>query len=76
MPMIEFRCSKCGSEFEELLKSAKDKAPCPSCGSRRVERLLSKVAYSSGGKFVSSVGSGSGCTSCSSSSCSSCSCGH
>ena len=76
MPMIEFRCVKCSHTFEELLRSAKDKAPCPECGSKKVERLLSRVAFSSGGKFVSSVkDAGSGCSSCHAGSCSSCS-GH
>lgn len=46
MPMYEFSCSKCGDEFEELVRNAeavKDVA-CPACGSRKVKKKLSTFA--------------------------------
>ncbi len=74
MPMYEFQCPKCNLVFEDLVKNAKEKVPCPDCGHKKVERLLSRVAFSVGGTFTASTGS-SECGSCSSSpsSCSGCS---
>jgi len=74
MPMYEFQCPGCNHEFEELVKNAKEKVECPECGHEKVERLVSRVAFSVGGKFTASAGS-TDCTSCSSSpaSCSGCS---
>ncbi len=73
MPMYEFLCPRCGHEFEDLVRNAREKVECPSCGHGKVERLLSRVAFSVGGKFTASAGS-SDCSSCSSSpsSCSGC----
>ena len=77
MPMYEYQCPKCDVVFEELVRNAKEKVSCPECGSAKVERLLSRVAFSVGGKFTSSTGSAE-CSSCASSpsSCSGCSGGH
>lgn len=74
MPMYEFQCPGCNHEFEDLVKNAKEKVECPECGHRKVERLLSRVAFCVGGRFTASTGS-SDCGSCSSSpaSCSGCS---
>jgi len=40
MPIFSFRCSKCGAEFESLLRSG-ESAACPSCASTEVERQMS-----------------------------------
>ena len=71
MPIFEFRCGKCGEDFEELVMGDAKGIKCPSCGGRKVKKLMSAFAHKSGDKFVSSHG-GSGCSGCSSSSCSSC----
>jgi putative FmdB family regulatory protein len=44
MPIYEFECEDCGGRFEELLAGAEESPPCPSCGSRRGRRLISRVA--------------------------------
>jgi putative FmdB family regulatory protein len=43
MPIYEFQCQNCETEFEELLPSSRmDEAiPCPDCGGKKVQRLLS-----------------------------------
>jgi putative FmdB family regulatory protein len=41
MPIYEFRCEECGTEFEELVKTGSTPAACPSCGSERVRRVYS-----------------------------------
>jgi len=45
MPIYEYRCAKCGGEFEELTSlSSREAVSCHACGSRRVARLLSAFA--------------------------------
>ncbi len=42
MPVYEYQCSKCETEFEEYLPTSTAPAPpCPSCSSEEVERLYS-----------------------------------
>ncbi|MEW6347769.1 MAG: zinc ribbon domain-containing protein [Thermodesulfobacteriota bacterium] len=50
MPIFEFRCDKCGEEFERfVLMSEKEGIECTHCRSRDTRRLMS--ATSSYGKF-------------------------
>jgi len=46
MPLYEFRCTKCGEEFEMNLRfSEADKLPvCPKCASSKTRKKISKVA--------------------------------
>jgi putative FmdB family regulatory protein len=44
MPIYEFECAKCGSRFEELMKTGAATPACPSCGSTRTARRLSAVS--------------------------------
>ncbi|MCP4175941.1 MAG: zinc ribbon domain-containing protein [Fuerstiella sp.] len=48
MPLFEFVCEDCQSEFE-LLVGPREKAHCPSCESERLEKLMS----SSSGRIAS-----------------------
>lgn len=77
MPLYEYRCFACGSQFEKLVgHAAADGVTCPSCGDVHAKRLLSLVApisrrAAAGTTTMSSdwsAGGGCGCTSCS--------CGH
>ena len=43
MPIYEFECEECGVRFEELV-APDGSAACPSCGAKRVRRLLSSVS--------------------------------
>ncbi|HSS40931.1 MAG TPA: zinc ribbon domain-containing protein [Solirubrobacterales bacterium] len=43
MPIYEFECEECEARFEELV-AADGAVACPSCGSKRVRRLLSPVS--------------------------------
>lgn len=49
VPIFEYRCEKCGEEFEEIVSSDERDRPqaCPACGSKRTKRLIS--AFASGG---------------------------
>ena len=50
MPLYEFSCAKCGTEFEELVMSSKPEAiaevACPTCGSHKVKKKVSTFASS------------------------------
>lgn len=46
MPLYDYSCQKCGSEFELLIRAG-DTPACVSCGSTELERLLSGFAVSS-----------------------------
>ncbi|MDI6871642.1 MAG: zinc ribbon domain-containing protein [Bacillota bacterium] len=71
MPLYEFRCTKCGAQFEELC-SAEARPGCPKCGATEVKRLFSAFATKSGGEFRSSTQGGGSCAGCAGGSCASC----
>ena len=50
MPIFEYLCKECGSEFETLVKNADSKVECPKCGKAKVERKLSVFAASVAGQ--------------------------
>ncbi len=70
MPIYEFHCHQCQNEFEKLVLKSSEKIACPKCKSKKVHRLMSAFAFSSGGKFKSTASSS--CSSCSATSCSTC----
>jgi putative FmdB family regulatory protein len=71
VPIFEYRCGRCGAEFEKLVGSSAAAVTCPACASKKVAKRFSTFGSRSSGKFTPS-GGGSGCSSCSKSSCSSC----
>ncbi|MDR4503763.1 MAG: zinc ribbon domain-containing protein [Candidatus Scalindua sp.] len=52
MPLYEYRCKKCDKSFEILHKS-NEKAVCPECGGKSMEKLFS--VFASGGSSDSSL---------------------
>ncbi|MDR0338878.1 MAG: zinc ribbon domain-containing protein [Desulfovibrio sp.] len=77
MPIYEYRCPKCSTEFEELVFGA-ETPPCPRCGGKNAERLLSCAclhtpAPSRVGQTMTYPSSGGGgCSGCTASSCAGC----
>ncbi len=66
MPLYEYKCGKCGMQFEELVSSSSVENPvCPGCGEGKTEKLLSIFAASVGGASAGSAPpcgmKGSGC---------------
>jgi len=53
MPIFSFQCSKCGEEFEALLRSG-ESASCPACASTEVDRQVSSPAI--GGRVKAAIG--------------------
>ena len=41
MPIYEYRCRKCGNDFEVIHKADEKEPPCPKCESKDVEKNLS-----------------------------------
>lgn len=48
MPLFEYRCPTCDSQFELLIRGSAVPA-CPSCGSTSLERLISSFGVGSDG---------------------------
>ncbi len=53
MPLYEYRCTECNTDFEELVNVSKAEnenyaPPCPKCGSKKTRRILSAAAVRSG----------------------------
>jgi putative FmdB family regulatory protein len=44
MPLYEYTCDKCDSEFELLIRSTAETPACPSCGATKVTKQLSVPA--------------------------------
>ncbi len=57
MPIYEYKCRKCGAEFEELLRRADESVECPKCGSSELEKLFSKLGGVRGGNGSDDFGS-------------------
>jgi putative FmdB family regulatory protein len=49
MPIYEYRCRQCSSEFELLVLPVLPAPACPSCQSPQLDQLLSGFAVSSDG---------------------------
>ena len=43
MPLFEYSCAGCDSEFE-LLVAAREIPECPQCGSKKLDKLMSVAA--------------------------------
>ncbi len=68
MPIFQYRCERCGHEFEMLVFGSQ-KVSCPACESEDVKKKPSLFGMSG---VENPAPSGSGCSSCKSGSCSSC----
>jgi putative FmdB family regulatory protein len=44
MPIYEYQCSDCGHVFEEIVSVVSQKnLPCPSCKSKKTNKLMSRI---------------------------------
>ena len=41
MPIFEYRCNACGSQFEKIQRPGGETPPCPECGATDVRKELS-----------------------------------
>ena len=77
MPIYEYICPECGSEFEKLrpLSQADQDAECPRCGKTSQRKMSSFACYSMSSSGIANRIAGTGgssCSSCSSGNCSTC----
>ncbi|MDR1677885.1 MAG: zinc ribbon domain-containing protein [Deltaproteobacteria bacterium] len=74
MPIYEFKCLDCGTDFEELVLSRSAAVICPECGKPNCEKHLSsfRCGPSGGSMDLASSSSSSSCGSCNASSCAGC----
>ena len=72
MPIFEYICKKCESQFELFIRGESDAqaAACPECQSKRIEKQFSVFGMS--GVEARGSGSGASCSTCSATSCSTC----
>jgi len=76
MPIYEYCCEDCQKNFEKLVFGS-EQPDCPSCNSKKVNRLMSTCGFlskGSGGETTGSSAGASACGGCSATSCSTC--GH
>ncbi|MBW1812684.1 MAG: zinc ribbon domain-containing protein [Deltaproteobacteria bacterium] len=71
MPIYEFRCLECDSNFELLMVNQNEEVEmkCPECDSLNFERILSSTNYSMGSGPGANQGVKSQTKTCSSGSC-------
>ncbi len=61
MPIYEYQCKACENRFEELILSPRRKPACPSCDSRKVQKLFSVCGLNIGASPTSGGSGGCGC---------------
>ena len=76
MPIYEFHCDDCDTDFEYLVMGSRKPEGCPDCKSNNFRRLMSACGFVSkgAGGQTSSASAGTSCGSCAASSCAGC--GH
>ena len=65
MPVLDFKCLKCGFKFDELVKNTQNNSQvvCPKCGADNPSRVYEGNCYQSGSKGGCS-GPCAGCSGC------------
>jgi putative FmdB family regulatory protein len=58
MPLFNYKCEKCGKQFEELVRSCSEKVACPECKSEDVKKALPKINVGASGAYHSHSGGG------------------
>lgn len=58
MPIFEYRCPDCGARFEKIVGPGSSQVACKTCGSRRVEKLISVFAVVGGSGKAAATESG------------------
>jgi putative FmdB family regulatory protein len=57
MPLFEYRCTACDTQFELLIRAGSAEPSCPSCGSTALEKIISLFAVTTTGTQLKSYDS-------------------
>ncbi len=62
MPIFEYQCDDCGTEFEKLIRRTSDEAElaCPKCGEKHLQQMFSTFAAKASGPTAAAP-QGGGC---------------
>ncbi|MEW6409878.1 MAG: zinc ribbon domain-containing protein [Nitrospirota bacterium] len=71
MPIYEYRCSKCRTDFEKLIFNTSQPVECPVCSSTEVTKKMSRFGMAGVGEKAGDT-AGSSCGGCTATSCSTC----
>jgi putative FmdB family regulatory protein len=63
MPLFDYRCKKCGHQFEALVMGSTSPS-CPSCQGKKLEKQLSVFAVSRGERSAEAREAVTPCGSC------------
>ena len=58
MPIFEYKCQDCGTQFEKIVASSSSSVLCGECASPNVEKLLSIFAVAKGSHSAASFEDG------------------
>jgi len=61
MKMRDFKCTSCGTHFEELVGDDEEKVDCPQCGAATTERRLTGCHAVTGSSSGAGASAGGGC---------------
>jgi len=61
MPIYEYACMTCESNFEELVRNAEQAVTCPECGAGKIVKQFSAFAVRGASSQPSFGGSAGGC---------------
>lgn len=64
MPLLDYKCKKCGKEFSELVKNCADDVLCPVCKVKAERVYYGSVCGAFGKKNSGCSGNCSGCKGC------------
>ena len=64
MPLLQYKCSNCGKQFDELVKKYDDKVFCPDCKSPAERSYCGKMFTGTGKSGVKCSGNCKTCGGC------------
>ena len=64
MPLFEYRCQDCGTQFETVVFDRHRQVTCRNCHSTRLEKLISVFAVAGGARTETAALEPGPCTSC------------
>ena len=64
MPLLQYKCVKCGKKFDELVRSYLDEVKCPDCGGDTVRDYSGEVFSATGKASKKCSGNCKTCSGC------------